>query len=149
MFFSKNKLHQSDNLIRLINDEKKLQTNTIDNWKNFGSKSIEHAKKLSEIVNNFTTKDRIIAYGASARSSTLLNFTDISSKQIEFVIDRNPLKHNLYTPGTDIPIVSFKEGLKKGKEKNILLLWNFENEIVKDLQNSGLSGKIIIPLPNR
>ena len=40
---------------------KKLQTNTIDNWKNFGSKSIEHAKKLSEIVNNFTTKDRIIA----------------------------------------------------------------------------------------
>ena len=72
--------------------------------------------KLSEIVNNFTTKDRIIAYGASA-SSTLLNFTDISSKQIEFVIDRNPLKHNLYTPGTDIPIVSFKEGLKKVKKK--------------------------------
>ena len=31
-------------------------------------------------------------YGASARSSTLLNYTDLNNKYIDFIIDKNNLK---------------------------------------------------------
>ena len=92
----------------------------------------------------------MIGYGASARSSTILNYLNLSAKEIEFIIDCNPLKQNLFTPGTDIPIVSYDKGLKKLKDKNILLLaWNFEEEIVSDLRKSGFTGDIIVPLPNK
>ena len=77
-----------------------------------------------------------------------MNFAGISSQEIECVIDRNPLKHDLYTPGTNIPIVTYEDGLKRLNGKHLLLLaWNFEDEIVNDLRASGFTGDIIVPLP--
>jgi len=101
-------------------------------------------------VNDYRQRGAVFGYGASARSSTMLNFAGISSKQINYIIDRNPLKHGKYTPGTDIPIVSFEDGLKKMEKKNLLLLaWNFEEEVVADLRANGFKGDIIVPLPNK
>ena len=40
-------------------------------------------------------KGKIYAFGASARSSTLLNFCEISNKTIANIFDNNPLKQNL------------------------------------------------------
>jgi hypothetical protein len=79
-----------------------------------------------------------------------MNFAGISNQEIDSVIDRNPIKHGLYTPGTNIPIVSYEEGLKRLDGKHLLLLaWNFEEEIVQDLRKSGFKGDIIVPLPNK
>ena len=90
-----------------------------------------------------------MAYGASARSSTLMNLAGVSSQEIDCVIDRNPIKQGLYTPGTNIPIVSYQKGLDRLPGKHLLLLaWNFEEEIVRDLRASGFRGDIIVPLPN-
>ena len=65
------------------------------------------------------------------------------------MIDKNPLKKGLITAGSNIPIISFEEGLKeiKDAEKILLLAWNFKDEIIKDLRESGFKGKFIIPLP--
>jgi len=91
----------------------------------------------------------IIAYGASARSSTLLNFAEISSQQIAAIIDRNSLKHHLITPGTDIPVISFEEGIGRmeNTKKILLLAWNFADEVIADLRNHGYTGQFIQPLP--
>ena len=70
-----------------------------------------------------------------ARSSTLMNFAGISNSEIECIIDRNSIKHDLFTPGTNIPIVSYEEGIQKFNGKHLLLLaWNFEDEVVRDLR---------------
>ncbi len=92
---------------------------------------------------------KILAYGASARSSTLLNFCRITSEHISSVIDKNPLKKGLITAGSNIPIISFEEGLKeiKDAEKILLLAWNFQDEIIQELRDAGFSGKFIVPLP--
>ena len=45
----------------------------------------------------------IIGYGAAAKGMTLLNFADV---KLDYIIDDNPLKQNLYTPGTNIEIKS-------------------------------------------
>ena len=84
---------------------------------------------------------------ALARSSTLLNFCGLNSSKIEFIIDQNPLKHNLYTPGTNIPIYSFKKAEKKIIDKTMVLLaWNFKNEIINYMKSNKFRNKIIIPL---
>ena len=55
----------------------------------------------------------------------------------------------MITAGSNIPILSFEDGLKDVQyEKKILLLaWNFQNEIVKELRDSNFEGEFIIPLP--
>lgn len=71
----------------------------------------------------------IIGYGAAAKGNTLLNFGQID---LDVIVDDNPLKHNLYTPGRKIKIVSLSDTASIAKDKHIVwvpLSWNFFNEI--------------------
>jgi len=149
LFFSHKELDPSMALRDLIEIEELSGFNNLSTWQDFGVKSEKHAQSLKSIVADYAKNGKLVAYGASARSSTLMNFAGISAKEIDCVVDRNPIKHGLYTPRTNIPIVSYEEGLKKLDGKHLLLLaWNFEEEIVRDLRASGFKGDIIVPLPN-
>lgn len=149
LFFSKERKPHEQSLKDLIIKEEKSGLNHVDTWKKFGKESKEHVAELKKIVSSYAKNDRLVAYGASARSSTLMNFAQISNKEIKCVIDKNPIKQNRYTPGTDIPIVSYEEGLSQLKGSHLLLLaWNFEKEIIEDLRSDGFTGDIIVPLPN-
>lgn len=149
LFFSRKMGMQSPALTRLIDTEEQSGLNDLATWQQFGLNSMKHAIDLKKTVTNYTRKGPLIAYGASARSSTLMNFVGITNQEIDCVIDRNPIKQGLFTPGTNIQIVSYEEGLARLDGKNLLLLaWNFEEEIVGDLRASGFRGDIIVPLPN-
>lgn len=80
----------------------------------------------------------------------MLNYAGLNHDVIDCVIDKNTLKHNRFTPGTDIPIISFEEGVKLFDKCSCILLlaWNFEKEITEELRASGYKGSIIVPLPN-
>ena len=47
---------------------------------------------------------RIVGYGASARGNTLLNYYGIGPDTLDYIVDRNPLKQGLYSPGMHIPV---------------------------------------------
>ena len=149
LFFSKLKKEKSETLKKMISEEKKLKLNDLKTWNEFAIKSKKHSGDLKKIVEEYSIKSKLIGYGASARSSTMLNCSQINSNHIEYIIDKNPLKKGLITPGTDIPIVTFTEGIKGAKNRNVLLLaWNFKSEIVTELRENGFTGDIIVPLPN-
>ena len=76
---------------------------------------------------------KLVGYGAAAKGNTLLNFGQI---QLDFIIDDNPLKQGLYTPGTHIPVVSI-DALNEFKGEKIAfvpLAWNFFAEIKSNIQ---------------
>ena len=70
----------------------------------------------------------IVGYGAAAKGMTLLNFGQTS---LDYIIDDNPLKQGLYTPGMNIPIVSIDilEELRERPIAFVPLAWNFFKEI--------------------
>ena len=91
----------------------------------------------------------MIGYGASARSSTLLNFCGINSSHLDLIADRAPLKHNTNTPGTDILIVPPEQALNEKPDVVLLLGWNFRDEILSQMHDEyGWKGEVIVPLPN-
>ena len=104
LMISKERINKSLNLINLINNERKIKLNTITQWKNFGKKSLDHSKTLHLKIIKHTSNKKILAYGASARSSTLLNFINIDYKHISKIIDSNKIKYNKYTPKSNIKI---------------------------------------------
>jgi 2-polyprenyl-3-methyl-5-hydroxy-6-metoxy-1,4-benzoquinol methylase len=70
---------------------------------------------------------KIIGYGAAAKGNTFLNFSKID---LDYIIDDNELKQNLYTPGSKIKITSIDElGNESGKICIVPLAWNFFEEI--------------------
>jgi len=70
---------------------------------------------------------RLIGYGAAAKGNTLLNFAGIN---LDYIVDDNPLKQGLYTPGMQIEIKS-PESLREelGMVCIVPLAWNFFDEI--------------------
>jgi hypothetical protein len=77
----------------------------------------------------------IVGYGAAAKGNTLLNFGKI---KLDVIVDDNSLKHNLYTPGMNIPIVSsdYLNSLEENsKVVFVPLAWNFFKEIKNRIKN--------------
>ena len=82
---------------------------------------------------------KIFGYGAPAKATTALNFFGIS-KEINFIVEDNKLKHNKYIPGVKIPIYS-KNKIKNKNSLVLVLAWNFFEDIKKN--NKKLSDKFI------
>lgn len=150
IYFSKQKRKKSTYLINSEKEELDLGVEKTSKWNSFSENVLAHKKKLKKIISEFLEKKQnIIAYGASARSSTILNYCDLGSKYIKIIADKSPLKHNLYTPGSSIKIVDPIEALKYNPDVIILLAWNFKDEIIAELTNKyNWRGKIILPLPD-
>jgi len=148
IYFSKNKKEKTKELIKYEKQELENNINSYHRWVEFSDQVTVHSEKLKKMV--MQSDKKIPAYGASARSSTLLNFCGITNKHISVVIDKNPMKNGLMTAGSNIPVVSFEEGLEFIADSDVILLlaWNFQDEIIQELRDSGYKGKFIIPLPN-
>ena len=78
----------------------------------------------------------------------MLNFCNIDHRHLSCIAEQNPLKHNTFTPGTNILVLSPEQALIKNPDTIVILAWNFKDEIIDDLKKKGFSGNVIIPLPN-
>lgn len=147
-YFTKEKREVTDALKDKLDWEDENGIASLEAWLEFAKKSFHHREQLKKmIVEENLAGKRVIGYGASARSSTMLNFCGINHNHLRCVADQNPLKHNRYTPGTDVLIVSPEDALKENPDTIVILAWNFKDEIIEDLKAKGFSGTIIIPLP--
>jgi SAM-dependent methyltransferase len=90
----------------------------------------------------------VYAYGAAAKGNTLLNFCGANRDDVSMVADRNPHKQGKFLPGTHIPVVSPEE-LMRGRPDYVLILpWNLEDEIRRQLHGiSAWGGRFVTPVP--
>jgi len=134
--------NQNPSVKRFLKKEKEFGLLNYETYLDFANK-IQKIK--SNTKNNFKKIKKqsktIAAYGAPAKATTLLNFFDITSKDIDYIIEDNELKHNKFIPNVNIPIFS-KEKLKKTPPNCVVVMaWNFFSEIKKsniDLIKSGV-----------
>jgi nucleoside-diphosphate-sugar epimerase len=129
------KVKIENNVKSLIKREVDFGIKKYETYKKFGKKVYQIKKNviknLKELKNQ--NNNQIIGYGSPAKATTALNFFGIS-KEIDFIVEDNKLKHGKYIPGVKIPIKS--KSAIKGKNKTILVLaWNFFKEIKKNNQN--------------
>jgi len=91
---------------------------------------------------------KIVCYGAPAKGNTLLNFCGIGKDFIEYTVDKNPHKQNLFLPGTHIPIYS-PEKIRLTKPDYVLILpWNLKDEIIEQMNFiREWNGKFVVLIP--
>ena len=122
---------------------------TAECWNDFALKVENHRSKLTlEVSKRYKQGKKIIAYGASARSSTILNATSISAKEIMCIADNSALKQDNFSPGKNIEIKSVTEALRLNPDVILLLAFNFRKEIEYSLRNDfNWTGELIVPFP--
>jgi hypothetical protein len=107
-----------------------------DTYQQYSLNCLDISKQFREKIIQLREDNYIIiGYGAAAKGMTFLNFADIS---MDYIIDDNKLKQDLYTPGTNTKIVDI-DFLNNYKENDkiafIPLAWNFFDEIVYRIKN--------------
>ena len=129
--------------------EKSIDIEDLETYKKFANKVYEVKEKLISYIQDIKNQGESIAgYGAPAKSTTLLNFCNIGKDFIDYVVDDNPLKIGLYTPGAHIPVVSSEYLDEKTPDYVLILAWNFTHEILEKTKKYANQGvKFIIPLP--
>src|SRR5262249_49860066 len=72
--------------------------------KKFGKAVAANKKALRAMLTKLKKqKKKIAAYGAPAKGNTLLNYMQLGPKSLEYIVDDNPLKQGLVSPGMHIP----------------------------------------------
>ena len=90
----------------------------------------------------------VVAYGAPGKGNTLLNYCGIRTDFLDYTVDRNPYKHNKFTPGTHIPIHAPGKIEETRPDYVLILPWNFKDEIVKQMSHiRAWGGRFVVPIP--
>ncbi|MBI4208580.1 MAG: class I SAM-dependent methyltransferase [Deltaproteobacteria bacterium] len=149
VYFSKSPRARTAALITALQKEEALGVGGAGPWQAFARRCERHRTLLRSLVQaKKAAGKRVIGYGASARSSTMLNFCGIDHRLLDVIVDRAPLKHGTYTPGTDIPIVAPERAFSLKPDVVLLLAWNFCDEILTQIRaEHGWTGEVILPLP--
>lgn len=94
----------------------------------YAQRCYEIRDEFNAAIRDLSKSHMLIGYGAAAKGNTFLNFAYAS---LDYIVDDNPLKCGLLTPGSNIPIVDpdILEYNTKIPTIYIPLAWNFYNEI--------------------
>jgi SAM-dependent methyltransferase len=92
---------------------------------------------------------RVVGYGAPGKGNTLLNHAGIRSDLLSFTVDRNPVKHGKFLPGTHIPIHPVERIAQVRPDYVLILPWNLRQEISAQLAYvREWGGRLVVPLPS-
>ena len=139
----------SKQVVDQLRKEVNAGMNSENFYKDFQKKaSIVKNDLLKFLINAKQEHKKVVAYGAAAKGSTLLNYAGIKKDLLAFVVDKSPSKQGKYMPGSRIPIYS-EQFLKNNKPDYVLILpWNLKIEVINQLsymKKDGVNFLVIMP----
>lgn len=139
----------SSSVDEFLKKEKQLGLTDADAYFGFSDKVVKNAERVKEmLVLLKQQKKKIVGYGASAKGNTLLNYFGIGNNILDYIVDTTPLKQDLYSPGTHIPVVHPDKIKKETPDYIFILAWNYADAIIEKEQALREKGvKFIIPVP--
>ena len=146
---SNNKFEVYKKVKMQLNRELRYGINKYSTYIEFKNKVESSKRKLKQIFLNLKKKNKkIIGYGATAKSSTVLNYCNIKNETLEYFLDTTPNKAGKYMPGTHICIKEYNKTLLNKANYVFLGAWNFKEEIFKkERKYIKKGGKFITHIP--
>jgi len=119
-----------------------------ETYRAFAERVLLNKRQLRELVARERAAGKVIwAYGASAKGNTLVNFFELSDREVPVAIDDNPRKWGYYTPGAHMRITGIGELAGARVDYLLLLAWNFKTEIIARCNAARYAGAFIAPVP--
>ena len=126
----------SNRLKKIFKNEKKFNIDTFKGCKIFKNKVEKSKVNLIKKIKKIKMEGlKICGYGATSKSTTILNYCKIGPRLIDCIFDTTQDKINKYSPGMHIPIVDYKYFKKSNYKKIFLFAWNHKKEILKKEKN--------------
>lgn len=118
-------------------------------YRRFTAQIEQNKKALRALLQELLGKGHTIhAYGASAKSTTLLNYYGITADLVPIVVDSSPTKQGKYIPLANIKVISEEEGMRSPPDYYLLTIWNYKDEVIRKVRAAGNNRtRFILPHP--
>jgi hypothetical protein len=105
-------------------------------------------RELLGLLGDLTSQGRTIAgYGASATVTTLLYHFELGP-YLSYLVDDNPERHGLLSPGQHLPVLPPQTLLDRNTDYAVILAWQYATPILdrnRPFRQQG--GRFVLPLP--
>jgi len=139
----------SDNVTTLSDKEKSNGMLELSYYEDFNEKVNTVKYNFIEfLLEQKRQGKKVAAYGAAAKGNTLINYCGIKGDLINFVVDASRHKQGKFLPGSHIPIVEEDRIRDTCPDFVLILPWNIQDEIVKQLDYiRKWGGKFVAAIP--
>ena len=139
----------SDAVKNQLDFEKSLKLDQSASYLQFKQNCERPREELVALLKDFKSKGkRVAGYGATSKSTTILNYCGIGPDLIEYISDTTPIKQGKYTPGAHIPVKSYDDFKGDYPDYAVLFAWNHAKEIMakeQDFSKSGWKWIVFVP----
>lgn len=139
-----------ESVTKALEEEEQIGLTGFGYFESFAVRVEEIKRRLQALLSGLKAEGAsIAAYGAAAKGATLLNYTEIDGRLLDYVVDRNVHKQGWYMPGVGLRIEDPAKLTTSRPDYTLLLAWNFRDEIVEQ-QRSYLDagGRFVVPIPD-
>jgi len=140
----------TERLLAVQKKEAALGGTTLAHYLSFSEKARETKRALLDFLIRAKRDGKsVVAYGAAAKASTLLNYCGVREDFVDYLVDRSTYKQGHWLPGVHIPIHE-PERIKETKPDYVLILaWNLKEEIMKQMSFVRTwGGQFVVPIPD-
>jgi len=74
---------------------------------------------------------RVVGYGATSKSTTIINYCGLTPELVEFISDTTPIKQGKCSPGGHIPVRPYQDFVANYPDYALLFAWNHSKEIME------------------
>lgn len=123
--------------------------NEVEPWTSFARQAEKARTNLvAELRKLKAQGKKVVGYGAAAKGMSLLAYLGIGTELLPYIVDKNPYKQGLFTPGHHIPVYDPEMLLNDKPDVVLILAWNFAREIVsQQAEYAEGGGLFLLPLP--
>jgi len=116
----------------------------------------EFNDRIKKVTNDFINTliefrvagKQVVGYGASAKAVMMINQCELTSSDIECVVDDTLDKQGKFIPGSGIPIVGRDYFSSNQPDYIALMSWNFSDELMEKTKfHQDRGGKYIVAIP--
>lgn len=139
---------KSKNIEKILKEEKAAGIYSKKKYILFAKKVSQNRDKLRNLLLKIKKSGkRVVGIGAPAKGNTLLNYCNLDTGLIDYIVEKQGMKIGKFSPGMHIKILDETKLLSDQPDYGLLLSWNLKDIIIKKLRENGFKGKFIIPIP--
>ncbi len=139
----------NESVSKLLEQENALGLHSVTTYRNFGNEVEQSRNELVNLLQDLKSRGkRIAGYGATSKSTTILNYCNIGPDLIEYISDTTPIKQGKLTPGMHIPVKPYDTFVANPPDYAVLFAWNHAEEIMAKEQGfMEAGGRWIVHVP--
>jgi methylation protein EvaC len=115
-----------------LDHEKELGLHLGSSYQLFKNNCEKSREELVQLLESEKKKGRrVVGYGATSKSTTVLNYCGIGPEHLDFISDTTPGKQNKFSPGMHIPVKPYDVFKNNYPDSALLFAWNHKEEIMQ------------------